>query len=140
MGAQSRRGYRHEAAIGLVAKSDRAIFPTERQVVKKRSVVCIALDACDPALARAFAATGAMPNLADLLREAACCTIVNPSGLFGGALGFTCATALRRARHAFHCGKKFDPTTYNPQQTPPRLSQFPSFWKRLSDEGCRVAA
>jgi predicted AlkP superfamily phosphohydrolase/phosphomutase len=81
-----------------------------------------------------------MPNLARLLDEAACCTVINPFGLFVGALWVSFATALRPARHGFHCWDRIDPATYERQLNPPRLSQFSSFWKLMSDAGCRVAA
>jgi predicted AlkP superfamily phosphohydrolase/phosphomutase len=107
--------------------------------VKLPPIVCIGLDSCDPGVARGFAATGAMPNLARLLGESSSCRVASPFGLLVGAVWLSFTTAVNTARHRFHCWDHIEPHSYERGFTELSFSQ-PSFWKRLSDAGCRVAA
>ena len=103
-------------------------------------IVAIALDACDPGLARAFAQRGLMPNLARLLGEASHCHVRNPFALFVNAIWMNYATSLLPPRHGFHSWDKVDPATYERCLNPPPRLAHPTFWKQMSDAGCSVAA
>src|SRR5512142_544696 len=89
------------------------------ECMAQRKVVSIGLDACDPLLAREFAERGLMPNLAQLLREASNCTVVNPFGLFAAAVWVNYATAIRIAKHGYHWWEKIEPSTYRKANSPP---------------------
>jgi predicted AlkP superfamily phosphohydrolase/phosphomutase len=95
-------------------------------------VVVIGLDACDPALARHWAAEGHLPALARLLERAASCPLRNPYGLFVGALWWTFATGQRPDRHRFHCWDEIDVATYVRRLTAPPSASQTTFWHRLS--------
>jgi predicted AlkP superfamily phosphohydrolase/phosphomutase len=103
------------------------------------SVVVIGLDACDPALARHWAAEGHLPALARLLERAARCPLRNPYGLFVGALWWTFATGVRPDRHRFHCWDEIDVATYVRRLTAPPRTSHATFWHRLSAADRRVA-
>jgi predicted AlkP superfamily phosphohydrolase/phosphomutase len=102
-------------------------------------VLFVGLDACDPDIARHFAASGRMPNLRRLLEGAARCKVQNPYGVFVGALWLSFATGNRADRHQFHCWDEIDVETYERRLTSPPACQAASFWNRLSDAGRRVA-
>jgi predicted AlkP superfamily phosphohydrolase/phosphomutase len=106
----------------------------------RNRVVTLGLDACDSYLALSLVKRGEMPNLARLLEEGSRCRVENPFALFVGAIWANYATALRPSKHGFHCWDKIEPSTYQRELSPPRISHLPSFWKRISDAGRSVAA
>ncbi|HYD13848.1 MAG TPA: alkaline phosphatase family protein [Allosphingosinicella sp.] len=106
----------------------------------RERVVMIGLDAFDPTLTRRWAASGDLPVLGRLFREAASCEVANPYGLFVGALWVNFASALRPDRHGFHCWQEIAPGGYGFRDCPPMPERFDSFWKRIGDAGRRVAA
>ena len=109
-------------------------------MVRSRSpILFVALDACDPAIARHLAAAGRMPTLARLFERAARCKVRNPRGLFVGSLWMTFATSVRADRHQFHCWDEIDIATYIRRLTSPPGSEQPRFWHALSRAGRRVA-
>lgn len=81
-----------------------------------------------------------MPNMARLLGSASRAPVENPHGLFVGALWANFGTALRAARHGFHCWDKIDVASYEYCRSPPDIAHFPQFWRGMSDAGLRVAA
>jgi predicted AlkP superfamily phosphohydrolase/phosphomutase len=105
----------------------------------RRPVLFIGLDACDPDIARQFAASGRMPNLRRLFEGAARCKVRNPYGVFVGALWLSFATGCRADRHQFHCWDEIDVASYERRLTSPPACQSASFWNGLSDAGRRVA-
>ena len=102
-------------------------------------ILVVALDACDPAIARHLATVGRMPSLARLFEQAARCKVRNPRGLFVGSLWMTFATGVRADRHQFHCWDEIDIATYIRRLTAPPGSEQPRFWHALSEAGRRVA-
>ena len=106
----------------------------------RRPVVMIGLDLFDPGLARQFAASGHLPTLACLFERSVESRVVNPFGLFVGALWVTFASAQRIERHGFHCWEAIDPATYDRQMRYPRPDRFDAFWTQIGDAGARVAA
>lgn len=103
-------------------------------------VVMIGLDAFDSGLARRFAAAGQLPTLARLLEQGAHSRVVNPVGLFVGAVWVSYASAQRPERHGFHCWEKIDVDTYERVMHSPRPDRYDAFWKQVADAGPRVAA
>jgi predicted AlkP superfamily phosphohydrolase/phosphomutase len=106
----------------------------------RERVVMIGLDAFDSTLARRWAASGDLPVLGRLVREAANCDIANPYGLFVGAVWVSFASALRPDRHGFHCWQEIEPGGYGYRLRTPAPERYDSFWKRIGDTGKRVAA
>jgi predicted AlkP superfamily phosphohydrolase/phosphomutase len=102
-------------------------------------VVVIGLDACDPAIARRFAAEGQLPSLARLFERAARCPLRNPYGLFVGALWRNFSTGLRPDRHRFHCWDEIDVDTYMRRLTTVPSTSETTFWHKLSLADRRVA-
>jgi predicted AlkP superfamily phosphohydrolase/phosphomutase len=109
-------------------------------VIAPPSVVMIGLDAFDPGLARRFAAAGHLPTLARLLDRGAQSRVVNPFGLFVGALWVSCASGQRVERHGFHCWEEIEVATYDRQMRYPRPDRYDASWKQIGDAGSRVAA
>ena len=107
--------------------------------MSRSPILVIALDACDPAIARHLVAAGRMPTLARLFERAARCKVRNPRGLFVGSLWMTFATGVRADRHQFHCWDEIDVATYIRRLTAPPGSEQPRFWHALSQAGRRVA-
>jgi predicted AlkP superfamily phosphohydrolase/phosphomutase len=100
----------------------------------------IGLDAFDPDLARRLAESGDLPTLARLWGEGAQCRVVNPFGLFVGALWVSFASAQRVERHGFHCWEEIDVASYGKRMQYPRPERYDAFWKQIGDAGPRVAA
>lgn len=103
-------------------------------------VIMIGLDAFDSALARRFAAAGELPTLARLLEQGAHSRVVNPFGLFVGAVWVSFASGQRPERHGFHCWEKIDVDTYERLMHPPRPDRYDTFWTQIAEAGPRVAA
>ncbi|HKR24286.1 MAG TPA: alkaline phosphatase family protein, partial [Allosphingosinicella sp.] len=102
-------------------------------------VVMIGLDAFDPELARRFAAAGALPTLARLLEQGAHSKVVNPFGLFVGAVWVSYASGQTPERHGFHCWEKIDVDSYERVMHPPRPDRYDAFWAQIGAAGPRVA-
>ena len=103
------------------------------------SVLVVGLDACDPLIARRFAAAGHLPALSRLFEMGAGCPVQNPFGLFVGALWISFATGLRAERHQVHCWDEIDVATYERRLVTPQLGDNVAFWQHLSEAGRRVA-
>jgi predicted AlkP superfamily phosphohydrolase/phosphomutase len=108
-------------------------------MTSRSPILFVGLDACDPAIARGFAAAGRLPTLARLFAKAARAKVRNPFGLFVGALWTTFATGLRPDRHRFHCWDEIDVATYVRRLTSPPAGNETTFWRKLSDADRRVA-
>ena len=102
-------------------------------------ILVVGLDACDPAIAHSLAAAGHLPTLRRLFEHAARCRVRNPYGLFVGSLWMTFATGLRADRHHFHCWDEIDVASYVRRMTKPSSCGQTPFWRRLSEDGRRVA-
>jgi predicted AlkP superfamily phosphohydrolase/phosphomutase len=107
--------------------------------VTRDAVLMFGLDAFDPQLAVELAGKGQLPTLARLFAEGARCTIRNPYGLFVGALWVSFATALKPARHRFHCWEEIDVASYQARPRVPPGDAFPCFWDPIEQAGFRVA-
>ncbi|HEY5712287.1 MAG TPA: hypothetical protein VIT38_10360 [Allosphingosinicella sp.] len=103
-------------------------------------IVLIGLDAFDPELARELIASGRLPTLARLYENGAHCRVVNPFGLFVGAVWLSFASAQRVERHGIHCWEEVDVATYDKRLRAPQPDRFDTFWKQIGDAGPRVAA
>jgi predicted AlkP superfamily phosphohydrolase/phosphomutase len=99
----------------------------------------LALDACDPRLARRFAAEGDMPNLARVLDGSTVAPVLTDPGLFVGSVWASVSTARDPATHGFHCWQVSDPDSYDLRDTTPDEIDGTAFWYHLSDAGHRVA-
>ena len=108
-------------------------------MTERARILFVALDACDPAIALGLAAEGRMPALAKLLAEGGRATLVNPFGLFVGALWMTFATGLRPDRHRFLCWDEIDIDSYRRRLTTPARAAGPPFWQALSAAGRCIA-
>jgi predicted AlkP superfamily phosphohydrolase/phosphomutase len=106
----------------------------------KAPLVVIGLDAFDPDLARAWAASGELPAIASLLRSGARAPVRNPFGLFVGCLWIGFASALRPDRTRYHCWDEIDPASYRWRQNKPKPELYEPFWNRIAAAGRRVAA
>ena len=102
-------------------------------------VLWVALDACDPQVARRLAAEGAMPHLAHLLETATVAPTTTDPGLFVGSVWATTATARDPVNHGFHCWGVYDSETYAYRETSPEEIVGEPFWQHLSDAGHQVA-
>ena len=109
-------------------------------MIARPPVVMIGLDAFDPGLARQFAASGDLPTLARLFERGAHSRVVNPFGLFVGAVWVSFASAQRVERHGFHCWEEIDVDTYDRRLRPPRPDRYDAFWTQIGEAGPRVAA
>ncbi len=103
------------------------------------NAIVLALDACDPRIARGLAAAGRMPVLQSLLTHAAVAETRNPYGFFVSAVWPTIFTACTPATHNYYCWEQIDAGTYQHRFTTPREIERPPFWDALSDAGKRVA-
>src|SRR4051812_1141111 len=103
-------------------------------------VVAIGLDAFDPALACRWAASGDLPSLAGLLAGGAHCRVVNPFGLFVGAIWISFASGRRPHRTGYYCWDEIDPKTYGWRLNPPSPELHEPFWQEIAAAGRQVAA
>jgi len=101
-------------------------------------VMFLGLDAFDPGIARQLAAGGVLPNIRTLFQRGGSARVINPVGLYVGALWVTFATGQRADKHGFHCWLEVSPETYEHNFTKPPQMTNP-FWHRLGDQGRRVA-
>lgn len=102
-------------------------------------VVFVGIDACDPALVRAWAAAGHLPTLARLLETAATAPTDPPEGLFVGAIWPSLYTARTPARHGVHCWRQLVPGTYREERFLARdRVAAPAFWDALARAGRRA--
>lgn len=106
----------------------------------KAPVVAIGLDAFDPGLALAWAASGNLPTLAGLLASGARCRVINPFGLFVGAVWISFASGRRPHRTHYHCWDEIVPGSYRWRLNPPKPELYEPFWHRVAAAGRRVAA
>jgi predicted AlkP superfamily phosphohydrolase/phosphomutase len=108
-------------------------------VSRSPPLLLVAFDACDPDMALALAAAGRMPALAALLARGATAPIVNPPGLFVGALWMSFATGLRPDRHGFHCWDEIDRASYQRRLTDPVRARGTPFWRLPASRPLRLA-
>ena len=104
-----------------------------------KSIMIIGLDSFDPDLARAWAAAGELPVLADLLRRGACCEVRNPFGMPGGVWP-SFNSALEPVRHRTNSWSEIDLATYRWRVVRPPRDLYRSFWTRIAAAGRQVAA
>src|SRR4051812_49625121 len=101
----------------------------------KAPLVVIGLDAFDPQLAQDWAASGHLPTLAGLLATGAQCRVINPFGLFVGAVWISFASGRRPHRTRYHCWDEIVRETYRWRLNPPKPELYDSFWHRIADAG-----
>lgn len=103
------------------------------------SVALLAFDACDAGVVRTLAAAGKLPTFRKLFDEWASAKILNPYGIFVGAIWPTFFTALSPERVRFHCWETISPATYERRLTKASEIVGQPFWRRLGAAGRRVA-
>jgi len=103
-------------------------------------VLMLGIDAADPALLRAWATDGTLPNVARLLRTGLSGDTQSVEGFFVGSTWPSLYTGVNPARHGLHYLTQLKPGTYETYQ-PAREAfvKHPPFWSLLSRAGKRVA-
>ncbi len=119
---------------GSRGERDGAPAPADR----RRRLILIGLDACDPATVRRMAADGSLPNIAGFMGQASRCAVRNSYGLFVGATWVNFATGAAPDRHGFYCWNEIDSSTYACRLKPPAIHR-PAFWEAIGQAGRRIA-
>jgi predicted AlkP superfamily phosphohydrolase/phosphomutase len=102
-------------------------------------LLVVGADSLDDVLVRQFAAEGAMPTVARLLGEGTWGTILNPIGLYVGAVWPSFATGTSPARHRRYCFAQIRSGTYEAPRFRAEHLRVEPFWNALSRAGRRVA-
>ena len=102
-------------------------------------LLVVGADALDDVLVRRWAAEGAMPTVARLLGEGTWGTILNPIGLYVGALWPSFVTGTTPARHGRYCFEQIRPGSYAAARIRAEHVRMDPFWNALSRAGRRVA-
>jgi predicted AlkP superfamily phosphohydrolase/phosphomutase len=102
-------------------------------------VVAVGIDAAEPRLLLQWAADGTLPVLARLLERSAHGAILNPPGLYVGAVWPTFWTARSPCRHGRYCHTQLIEGTYRTRAMSPTDVSGEAFWEALSRAGRRVA-
>jgi predicted AlkP superfamily phosphohydrolase/phosphomutase len=104
------------------------------------NVLVIGMDAADPALLRAWAAEGVLPNIRALMDHGLVGDTKSLEGFFVGSTWPSLYTGVSPARHGFHYQVQIEPGTYRYHE--PAAGAFvksPPVWTTLSRAGRRVA-
>lgn len=104
-------------------------------MVGKARTLFLGLDACDRGFATALAASGDMPNLAELLRDGVAASYDNERGYFVGAVWPTIMTGHSVDQHLWYSGTLFRPQDY----TYEGCDVGKTLWDRCCAVGQRVA-
>lgn len=103
-------------------------------------VLVLGVDAADPALLRAWAADGTLPNIGSLFRRGLSGNTRSMEGFYVGATWPSFYTGVNPARHGFHYLTQLKPGSYQYYQPADEaFVKYPPFWTRLSEAGKRVA-
>ncbi len=105
----------------------------------KRKVALLVLDAASPELLRRWAASGAMPSLARLLRAGRSAGTLGPEGFFVGATWPTFYMGLDPSHHGIYWLDRLLPGTYRTQRcTSGDFGRHPALWDVLEASGLRT--
>jgi predicted AlkP superfamily phosphohydrolase/phosphomutase len=105
-----------------------------------RRAIVLALDGASPALLRAWAADGTLPNLRELMRRGVVADTRNIEGFYVGSTWPSLYTGVTPARHGFHYQLQIAPGSYRLHYVPDgRIAKSPAFWEVMSKAGRRVA-
>jgi predicted AlkP superfamily phosphohydrolase/phosphomutase len=102
-------------------------------------LLVIGLDAVDAGLVRSWAAAGALPTWQALLAEGPSFPIVNPPGLYVGAVWPSLFTGVSPSRHGRYCYEQLRAGTYEVQQFRTTDYRVAPFWTALARAGRAVA-
>ncbi len=124
--------------------NDKTSLPWLRRPVDRtrRSgrVLFIGLDAAEPLLLQRWAAEGALPAIAALLREGQLATPDCPTGLGNGGTWPAVFTGMSAATNGRYYYQRFDADSYRHVDFDHDLDYaLPTFWTLASDAGKRVA-
>lgn len=104
-----------------------------------RRVVCIGLDACDPATVARLAAAGRLPALGRLLEGGIRIPVRNDPAFVVAACWPSFATGLRPEHHGYHGWATLVPGSYAMRDLAPEDVRGTPFWETLGAAGRRVA-
>lgn len=104
-----------------------------------RRVVCIGLDACDPATVARLAAAGRLPALGRLLDAGVRVPVRNDPAFVVAACWPSFATGLRPEHHGYFGWATLAPGSYATRDLAPEDVRGTPFWETLGAAGRRVA-
>jgi predicted AlkP superfamily phosphohydrolase/phosphomutase len=105
----------------------------------KAPLIFIALCAMEKTLARQWAASGELPNIAKLLATGYEADTKSLDGLYVGANWPSLQTACTPAKNRVYSWMQLEPGTYNYKRCEAGINmQRPAFWDQLSQEGRKV--
>lgn len=93
-------------------------------------ICVIGADAMEPALIRAWAESGELPNLARLRERAVWGPLVGPPRFFSGASWPSFFTGVSAPRHGMYLQTVYDPATCDHHPFRPKAPRLPPFWSR----------
>ena len=99
-------------------------------------MLLLAFDAGNPALVRAYAAAGHLPNFARVLSSGATAIVEHEPGLFVGSIWPTALTGVTVARHGFYTGIRPAPFAYHYEAAGVNADPF---WVDVARSGQRIA-
>lgn len=103
-------------------------------------VLVIGMDAADPALLRAWAADGTLPNIRALMDHGLVGDTRSLDGFFVGSTWPSLYTGVSPGRHGFHYQLQIEPGTYRyHERAAGAFVKSPPLWTTLSRAGRRVA-
>jgi predicted AlkP superfamily phosphohydrolase/phosphomutase len=115
----------NQQEMGMEAISGRLIF--------------IGLDAADSRVIARLAARGDHPAFASIVGRGVATSIVNPPGLYVGALWPTFITCSSPAAHGRYCWRQLRPGTYEDEFFQIEQIRGVPLWERVEALGCRTA-
>ena len=101
-------------------------------------VIFIGLDAFDPSTARELVAAGRLPAIGEVINAGRTATVVNPRGLYVGALWPTLASGLSPADHGTYCFAQAEPASYAVRTVHPEAFGALPFWEHFDGHGVGV--
>lgn len=103
-------------------------------------VVCLGLDAFDPALAGRWMDEGRLPTLARMREEGARCGVRSPLGFFVSAIWPCLTTGVGPVRHGFTASAYVDSATYRRTSQRPPVRDAAPLWRWVSEAGGKACA
>ena len=102
-------------------------------------IVCIGLDAAEPSLLRAWAASGRMPVLQGLMQRGSAAVLHPPTGFYVSSAWPSFSTSLSPLRHGRFAGRQLCSGSYRVEELSNTEITATPFWETLSSAGKRVA-
>lgn len=106
-------------------------------VTASSPVLALAIDAAEPRLVRRLAAEGHLPALARLMGAGRWGTVRSPAPIGSGAVWPTFTAGQPPDRHGLYGEYAWDPERMRPRR--PTFDHLDPFWRRLAEDGRRVA-